>query len=498
MKALKWNYKTLIFTIITIIFSLAAAGQTGLYAGSQDVDRLVSALLKETPIIEDLQQLCDEIGGRPTGSKANLQSVEWALNRFKEAGVTAKKEAFMMYGLWLERSASAMVSGDVSFKAHVAGMTYSLATPPAGLKAPLKSIGFGTEADFKRLGSKIKGAFILVETNELTGIGGLLNEYVTAADINERALAAGVAGVVYMSSRPRGLLYRYGASASVANKLSMVVMEREQAKRLVRLLEKGKKLDLTAKLDFQSGGPYESYNVIGEIKGSEKPEEIVVIGAHLDAFGLGAGANDNGCNVVMMIDIARQMKKLGIRPKRTIRFALWNGEEQGFVGSWKYTRQHLKEMDNHIMACSIDIGSGRIKGFFTNGREELMEPVNRALEPVAGLGPFQQVNVPVVGTDNYDFMMQGVANLIADHEEATYAANYHAESDTFDKVDQRQIKLNTAIVAALVYGFADMKVTWKRQTRKDIQAIIDNFNLKPQMKFGNLYPGWLDGSRGRK
>jgi Zn-dependent M28 family amino/carboxypeptidase len=217
----------------------------------------------------------------------------------------------------------------------------------------------------------------------------------------------------------------------------------------------------------------------------------------LDSWGLGTGGNDNGCNVVMMIDIARQMMRLGIKPKRTLRFVLWNGEEQGLIGSWRYTRAHADELDNHIMACSIDIGSGRILGFFTNGREEIIEPINRALRPVKGLGPFQQINQPIVGTDNYDFMMQGIANLVANHDPYNYGPNYHAESDTFDKVDSRQLRINAAIVAALAYGFANMEVTWKRQTRAEIQNLIDTTSLRQQMDMFGLYPGWQDGSRGR-
>lgn len=136
-------------------------------------------------------------------------------------------------------------------------------------------------------------------------------------------------------------------------------------------------------------------------------------------------------------------------------------------------------------------------GFFTNGRAELAEPVNQALAPVAGLGPFQQINAPIVGTDNYDFMMQGVANLVGNHDPYNYGPNYHAESDTYDKVDQSQLRLNAAIAASLVYGFANMEVTWQRQTRDQIQQLIETTELRQQMDMFDLYPGWEDGSRGR-
>lgn len=466
--------------------------------GNSDVDRLVSAMLKDTPAIRDLQQLCDEIGGRPTGSKANLKAVEWAMKKFKDAGVTAKKEKFTMPKFWLEGSAEAKISGDVSFKPEVTAMPFSTSTPKTGLKAPLIEVGHGTETDFKRVGSNAKGAFILVETDELRDIEGLFREYEDGTAIEKRAFAAEVAGVVYMSSRPRGLLYQHNASLGENNKHPMLIMVREQAKRTIRLLRGGKALFLTTKIEVQSGGSYESFNVIGEIKGTEKPDEFVVIGAHLDAWNLGTGANDNGCNVAIVIDVARQMKRLGIKPKRTVRFALWNGEEQGLIGSWQYTRMHQDEMEGHVLACSLDTGSGRITGFVTGGRGDIIEPLKHALKPVEGLGPFNYINVPMIGTDHYDFMMQGIPAIMFDQDPTDYGYDYHAESDTFDKVDLRQLKLNASILAAFTYGFANMDVSWKRQTRAEIQKLIEATDLGKQMKTFGLYTGWLNGSRGRK
>ena len=245
---------------------------------------------------------------------------------------------------------------------------------------------------------------------------------------------------------------------------------------------------------------FQSNNVIAEIKGTEKPEEVVIVGAHLDSWALGTGANDNGCNVAMMIDIARQIKELGIQPKRTIRLALWNGEEQGYFGSWAYTKDHLKEMDNHLMAMSIDIGSGGITGFFTNGNEKLVSVMDDLLKPVAALGDFTNINAPIVGTDNFDFMLQGVGNLVGAHKPQLYGQNYHASSDTFDKVDLKSLKRNSAIVAAVVLGFANMDesdITWKRQTRPEIQEMFEQFDLEFTMRMFNVWDSWLNQTRGR-
>jgi hypothetical protein len=151
------------------------------------------------------------------------------------------------------------------------------------------------------------------------------------------------------------------------------------------------------------------------------------------------------------------------------------------------------------MASSYDIGSGRITGFFTGGRPEIAEVLGRALGPVAGLGPFENPDLPVVGTDNYDFMMEGVANLVANQESANYGPNYHARSDTFDKVDPVQLRLNEAIAAAVTWGFAnDPEIGWGRQSRAEVQQLIDSTDLGEQMKTFGLYESWESGERGRR
>ena len=251
-------------------------------------------------------------------------------------------------------------------------------------------------------------------------------------------------------------------------------------------------------LDLDTGGAYESWNVVGEIPGTTKADEIVLIGAHLDSWDLGDGALDNGANAVMLIDIARQFQRLGIRPARTIRFVMWNGEEQGMEGSFGYTRSHLAELEKHVMATSFDIGCGRVQGFFTGARPELVPLVTKAIAPVAGLGPFKQTDAPLVGTDNFDFMLHGVANIVADQESASYGPNYHARSDTYEKCDTRVLRQNAVVTAALVYGFATMPDALPRQTRAQIDAIMKSTDLEAQMKSMGVWDGWAAGTRGRR
>jgi len=466
---------------------------------SADVNKLINALHEQTPIIKDLQELTDQIGGRLTGTKANEMSVEWALNKFHEADVNASKEAFEMPRAWVEHNSSATVTASgIHFEAKISTMPFTSKTPINGLSAQIVDLSRGDIASFlnhKDLSNK----WLLVETAVLDdneGIHGLFQEYLDSVGIEQRAVSHKAAGIIYMSSRPQNLLYRHIPSLGVDNQIPIVVIEREQALKIKRLLNFDKKLTFTANLNISDEKPYIAHNVIAEIKGSEFPEEYVLIGAHIDSFDLGDGALDNGSNVALVIDIARQMKKLNIIPKRTIRFALFNGEEQGLFGSWGYTKTHKNELTKHILASTIDIGTGKITGFFTNGRTEIISTINTVLTTVSDLGPFEQVNVPVVGTDNYDFMMNGVANLVANQQNANYASNYHAESDTFDKVDQQQLKLNSVIMAALTLGIANtQKVPWQQQSMKEIELMVEKLDIESSMKTFGLYNSWKNKTR---
>ncbi|CAN5894545.1 M28 family metallopeptidase [soil metagenome] len=479
--------------LLTLVLLLAPSPAA---AQSDDASRLVAALLGDTPMTRDLQTLTDEIGGRPTGSPANLRAFDWALERFREAGVEARKEPFRMPGLWLERSAKATVKGKgVAFSPGIASLPFSAGTP-AGLTAGLVDAGRGAEADFSALGTRAKGAFVLIETEELTDLEGLFREYTEAGHVERRAIAAGAAGLVYMSSRPGNTLARHNASLGLANRHPMMMMERDAAARALRLLRAGTPLTLTAVLDIRTGPAYQTHNVIGEIRGATRPDEIVVIGAHLDSWDLGTGALDNGANSAMVIDIARQIRRLGLKPARTIRFALWNGEEQNFNGSFGYTSTHAAELDRHVMASSYDIGTGRITGFFTGGRAEMIPVVERALAPIGGLGPFTHIDIPIVGTDNYDFMMQGVPNLVANQESANYGPNYHARSDEFGRADLRQLRLNAAIAAAVTWGFATLDLALPRHSARQVDSLVRTTDLAEQMKSFNVYDAWAAGQRG--
>ncbi len=482
--------KVLIISSLCLLFSFSSQAQT-------EAQQLATSLKAETPILEDLHELCDQIGGRVTGTAPNEASVDWCLKKFEQAGVEAYATPFEMPRKWAEKAARAKIRGDVRFKPKIACRAFSTGTPKGGLEAELVFVGNGSTPEFEKVKDKVRGNFVLIKTGVMTDLTKLFLEYINAVEIESNAKQYGALGVIYMSSREKKLLYRHLTSYGIDNDMPMVVMARDDATRCERLLARGKKLLLNIELDVVDEGAFFSKNVFGIIPGTDLKEELIVFGAHLDSWGLGTGANDNGANVNMMIDIARQMTALGIKPRRTIVFALWNGEEQGMLGSYAYTQQELKELDKVKVAMSIDIGSGLINGFFTNGRPEMIPFITELLKDFEGSDILEHTDAPIVGTDNYDFLAQGIPNLVGKHHVHNYCSDYHSESDTYDKVNQENLKQNTALVGYLALQLANADgLDFPRHDRAQVQSIIDKYELKAGMTALCLWKGWMDGSRG--
>ena len=234
-----------------------------LLAQDRETNKLIEGLLGDTPIEEDLKELCDVIGGVQR-VKANSLSIDWGLKKFQEAGVSASKEAFTMPGLWLENETSAQISGAAEFEPRVVALTFSKGTHRTGLRGKLVDGGHGTTDDFAKLGENARGNFVIIETDELVDIDGLFKEYADAVLIEDLAYEAGVKGLVYMSSRPMRLLYRHNASRSFENTLPMVVMAREDAKRCLRILRNDESLALLVKINVRKGGAYNLIMLLGK------------------------------------------------------------------------------------------------------------------------------------------------------------------------------------------------------------------------------------------
>ena len=285
---------------------------------------------------EDLRVLTDEIGGRVTGSPAYEEALLWGVEAFRRAGVdSALLESYDVPAKWEARSASAYVIRPYRFELHVT--SFALAPSTSGpLTARLVDAGDGRRADFEKLGAKARGAIALVRTKPMKSFDDLFAEYLSGPEMLEAARGSGAAAILFLSSRPRGLLYRHQVSwDGTISALPIAEVAREDGLRLARLSEHGREMTVTLDIRNAIGGPWRPKNVVAEIRGSEKPEEIVLLGAHLDSWELGTGALDNGVNCALVVEAARAIAA-GPRPRRTIRFVLFTAEELGLLGSRGY------------------------------------------------------------------------------------------------------------------------------------------------------------------
>jgi carboxypeptidase Q len=478
---------------------------TGACSVEKSCDDLAPAMIQSalgpSPLEENLRYLTDTIGGRVTGSSAADRAVGWAVEALHHAGVDeVHTEKFMIPVSWSEGNSHIEILSPEPFPVRMVSIGWSPATPEGGITANIVDVGAGNDDGFAKAGASARGAIVLVHTNFLVTWEDLVNEYNLDKEIINRAMKAGAVAIFWMSTRPNLLLYRHTAAVNgELEELPQAVLAREDAERIARFLAAGQKVQAHFEMPNHIGGPVNSENVVAEIRGREKPDEFVLVGAHLDSWDLGTGALDDGCNVAMIIDAARIIRGSGTIPRRSIRFVFFTGEEQGMLGSAAYAHAHRAELDRMIAAVIFDSGVGRITGYSLGGRKDIVPAVHTALEPLKPLGAMALTLDAGMDTDNFDFILEGVPTLEANQEPANYMLNYHAASDTFDKVDFKELKHNAAIAAVTTFAIADGEQRiGPRQSRAQIEDLLKQTGLDKEMKDAGFWPLWEKSDRGRE
>jgi carboxypeptidase Q len=478
---------------------------TGTCSVEKSCDDLAPAMIQSalgpSPLEENLRYLTDTIGGRVTGSPAADRAVGWAVEALHHAGVDeVHTEKFTIPVSWSEGNSHIEILSPEPFPVRMVSIGWSPATPEGGIASNIVDVGAGNEDGFAKAGASSRGAIVLVHTNFLLTWEDLVNEYNLDKKIIDRAMKAGAAAIFWMSTRPSLLLYRHTTAVNgELEPLPQAVLAREDAERIARFLAAGQKVQAHFEMPNHIGGPVNSENVVAEIRGREKPDEFVLVGAHLDSWELGTGALDDGCNVAMIIDAARIIHSSGTIPRRSIRFVFFTGEEQGMLGSAAYAHAHRAELDRMTAAVIFDSGDGRITGYSLGGRKDIVPALHTALEPLKPLGTMNYTLDAGMDTDNFDFILEGVPTLEANQEPANYMLNYHAASDTFDKVDFKELKHNAAIAAVTTFALADSEErVGPRQSRAQIEEMLKQTGLDKEMKDAGFWPLWEKSDRGRQ
>jgi len=463
--------------------------------------KILPIVMGSSPMEENLRRLTDEVGGRVTGTPEMAKAVEWGVGAFGAAGVDVHTEKYTLPVTWSEGDTRLELLGPVKFPLRLKAEGWSPETPAGGIEANIVDVEYGDKDDFLKAGGLVKGAILLVHSDIGSTWADLFNEYLRPPMIIEHAVKEGARAILWMGARERLLLYRHTNSLTgEIDRIPQAVLAREDAMRLARSIAAypGK---VRARFDMPNkiGGPIKQENVVGEIRGYEKPEEVVILGAHLDSWELGTGALDNGCNAALVIEAARAIKATGLLPRRTIRFVLFSGEEQGTVGSFEYVKAHRAELDKIRAMITFDAGIGRVTGYSLGGRRDIEAGVREVLKPLEAWGANSHTYDASFGTDNFDFMLEGVPTLVANQEEANYLPNYHAASDSLDKVDMRELKLHTVLAALTAWGIADRaKPLGKRLSRAELDVLVKETGLDQQLKLLGYWNAWQSGARGRR
>jgi len=485
----------------TATLALAAILAAPAQNGPTPVDHLIDEVAASGTLEKNLRVLCDEIGPRLPGAPAMQRAVAWAAAAFRQAGLReVHTESFSVPHSWMEGASRAEVLSPAQFSVRVAAAGWTAATPAGGIEAEVLAAGRGEEGEIPRLGAAARGKILLLRSDTLSSFQDMAVEQRRATVAMREAEKAGAAAVLLMSTRPRGLLYRHTVAIDGRiDPMPAAVLAREDAQRILRLIEAGLRVRMRLALPNHTGGPIQADNVVAEIRGREKPAEVVILAAHLDSWDLGTGCLDNGCNAAMIIEVARAIQATQPRPRRSVRFILFGAEEQGLLGSRAYVARRRNELDRVAAVLVHDIGVGRISGYSMGGRKELEPALVEALAPVASRGATNHTADAFFGTDHFDFLLEGVPTLVANQDTTDYVPNYHAASDTLDKVDVTELRNQAGIAAVLVYNLADRpQRPARRLSRPEVETLLRDTRLDEQLKFLGLWDEWTRGQRGRQ
>jgi hypothetical protein len=427
---------------------------------AQDADRLVTAALGNTRAYETLSYLTDEIGPRPSGSANAARAVKWTSEQFRAWGIDVRTEKVTVPH-WVRGEEHASLVSHNDQKIVLTALGGSVATPAAGITAEVIEVSSFDE--LKQLGAKVKGKIVYYNNPmdfELVKARHGFEAYSRAVIYRGTgasraaeygAVAALIRSVGSASLRtPHTGAMRYDPKQP---KIPAAAMTIEDAELVHRLIARGDRVRMHVTLTPKTLPDVESANVIAEIRGSEHPEEIVLVGGHLDSWDLGTGAIDDGSGVAMVMETLRLIKESGLRPKRTIRAVLFMNEENGLNGGRAYFAGHKNE--KHVAAIETDAGAAAPTGFNTTLKGEALEALTARTKVLDRVGAHRFEFAAETGADTSFLVESGVAGFGLIPDPLHYFDYHHTPADTLDKIDPKELAQDTAAVAALAWAVSN-------------------------------------------
>lgn len=432
-----------------------------------DEDGTKAALVKiageglfDSHAFQYLTELSDDVGSRVTGSAQGQKAIEWGQAKMRAMGLeNVHAEKWQLWRGWTRGSASAELLSPMRRPLHVDAMGWTGSTPAGGAEGDVVTANmFDIQSEIKNV-AKFRGKVVLVVMRGQPQ-GSFIKLFAQFGDFLQAAAKAGAIAVIGgqggaksagMNLTHTGIL---GFNADFA--VPVVSMTAEDQSQLERYVDRG----ITPRVRFNiqntfTNGPVESANVVGEIRGRENPEQVFVVGGHLDSWDLSEGTTDNGVGSSCVLGAADAIMRSGMKPRRTIRFVLFMGEEQGLDGSFAYVKQHEAEMGNHLGDLVLDNGQGPVRSFQLGGRDDLVEafwPFAKSLTDIRDVKVEDKVED---GTDTLPFSMAGLPGINMDQDSTDYKYTHHSPADALEAVKPDVLAQDATLMALAAYWIAD-------------------------------------------
>jgi carboxypeptidase Q len=453
--------------VIAVVAATAARADNRSVAKGPDEDGTKPALVKiagaglmDSHAYQYLTELSDDVGSRVTGSLQAHQAVEWGQAKMKAIGLeNVHAEKWQLWRGWTRGTAQAELLTPIHRLLHIDAMGWTGSTPAGGAEGDVVTVNmFDLDGEMKNI-SRLNGKVALVVMRGAPTKSGIQ----MFAQFGDFLRVAGKAGVIAViggqgGGKSAGLNLTHtgilGFDADFA--VPVVSMTAEDQGQLERYLARG----LTPRVHFNvqnafTNGPVESANVVGEIRGRENPEQVMVVGGHLDSWDLSEGTTDNGMGSSCVLGAADAIIRSGMKPRRTIRFVLFTGEEQGIDGSFAYIKQHTAEMPNHLGSLVLDNGQGPVRSFQLGGRDDLLEafrPFVRSLRDIREVRVDDKVED---GTDTLPFSIAGLPGINMDQDSPDYPLTHHSAADALEAVKPDVLAQDATLMALAAYWIAD-------------------------------------------
>ncbi len=421
---------------------------------------------KSSKAFEIVQSLTTEVGPRLAGTTGDTAAVAWALTTLKDLGFTNVHAEPVTVPRWVRGSARVEITGPYPQPLTATSLGYSIGTPDDGIEAPVVQVH--DLADLAQLdASDIQGKIVYFSERMQRSRDGSGYGKTVAIRMDGPSAAArlGAVAVVIRSvgtdhdRMPHTGMTQYQAGVT---RIPALALSNPDADLLETQLATGSPVTLRIRSSARTLPPVQSANVVGELAGHGQPDEVVLLGAHLDSWDLGTGAIDDGAGVAIVTEAVRQIAELGLRkrPRRTLRVVLYADEEEGLIGAKAYADAHKDDAEHIVMAMESDLGADSVYEMDT-GVAPAALPVMAAIQKVlAPLGIAAGNNGATGDSDTSTLFTLGVPCIELRQDATRYFDYHHTANDTLDKVDPKQLDQNVAAFATVAYIAASVRTTF--------------------------------------